>query len=195
MDQTLLLWINQGWAHPWLDVLFSWLSDRSTFSFPLLALILALCIRSYAWDGLRLWLALIMVVIAVDSLGNLMKYYLEQPRPCYTIYELLHLSSGRCGAQLNGMPSNHALNFFAAASFMSWVTRSRGWALSLFTIALLVMISRVYLGKHYPSQVLSGALGGLALGYLAAWIGLTYVNFIRRVRAQPNSRIDYDLHT
>lgn len=182
MDEALLVWINQSWAHPWTDVLFSWLSDRNTFAFPLAAIILLLSIKQYGRDGMRLWLALLVLIIAGDALGNLLKHLWAQPRPCYAIAELLRLPNGRCGFQLNGIPSNHALNFFAAAAFMSFITRSRVWALTLFGIALLVALSRVYLGKHYPSQVLAGAVTGTVLAYLAARIGVQYSDFMRRIR-------------
>ena len=184
MDEALLIWINQSWAHPWNDVLFSWLSDRNTFAFPLLAIMLALSIKQYGRDGVRLWLALLVLVIVGDALGNLLKYLWAQPRPCYVIAELLRLPNGRCGFQLNGIPSNHALNFFAAATFMSLMTRSRGWVLLLFGIALLVALSRVYLGKHYPSQVAVGAVTGTLLAYLAACIGVQYSDLMRRIRTR-----------
>ena len=182
MDEALLVWTNQSWAHPWNDVLFSWVSDRSTFAFPLMAILLALSLKHYGRDGVRLWLALLALIIVGDALGNLLKHLWAQPRPCYVIAELLRLPNGRCGPQLNGIPSNHALNFFAAATFMSFMTRSRGWALTLFCIALLVALSRVYLGKHYPSQVLTGAVTGTLLAYLAALIGVQYSDFMRRIR-------------
>ncbi len=184
MDETLLVWMNQSWAHPWNDILFSWLSDRNSFAVPLLAIVLALSVKQYGRDGVRLWLALLILVIAGDALGNLLKHLWAQPRPCYVIAELLRLPNGRCGAELNGIPSNHALNFFAAASFMSSITRSRGWALLLFGIAVLVTLSRVYLGKHYPSQVAMGAVIGTLLAYLAALIGVQYFDFMRRIRAR-----------
>ncbi|MEO6696704.1 MAG: phosphatase PAP2 family protein [Gammaproteobacteria bacterium] len=184
MDEALLVWINQSWAHPWNDVLFSWLSDRNSFAFPLLAVIFALSVKQYGRDGVRLWLALLVLVIVGDAIGNLLKHLWAQPRPCYAIAELLRLPNGRCGSQLNGIPSNHALNFFAAATFISVITRSRGWALALFSIAMLVTLSRVYLGKHYPTQVLTGAAIGTLLAYLAAFIGVQYFDFMRRIKAR-----------
>lgn len=184
MDEALLIWINQSWAHPWNDILFSWLSDRNTFAFPLMAIVLALSVKHYGRDGVRLWLALLALVIVGDAIGNLVKHLWAQPRPCYVIAELLRLPNGRCGPQLNGIPSNHALNFFAAAMFISLITRSRAAILGLFGIAILVAISRVYLGKHYPSQVAIGAVIGTLLAYLAARIGVQYSDFMRRIRTR-----------
>jgi 3-deoxy-D-manno-octulosonic-acid transferase len=66
------------------------------------------------------------------------------------------------------MPSNHALNFFLAASFLGVVLRSWKWGITFGLIAFTVALSRVYLGVHYPSQVLVGAIVGSLLGGLAA---------------------------
>lgn len=66
------------------------------------------------------------------------------------------------------MPSNHALNYFLAASLLLAATPWRFWRLAMPGVAILVALSRIYLGKHYPSQVLAGAAIGIALGLLAA---------------------------
>lgn len=185
MDETLLLWINQGWANPWFDVLFNWVSQRATFSLPLLGVILLVSVRQFKKDGLKLWLILLSVVISGDLLGNLIKHQAAQPRPCYELHEIVrqpgHVKPGPCGNNLEGMPSNHALNFFATAAFLTLVVRPRSWGTGLFIIAVLVGISRVYLAKHYPSQVIAGAVIGTLLGCLAAWLGIKYLSFVQRI--------------
>jgi len=193
MDNTILLWINQGWAHSWLDPFFIWVSQRASFSFPLLVIILILCVRYFKRDGLKLWLLLLALLICGDQLGNVIKYLTAQPRPCYELHNIVRQPAralpGPCGSNLDAMPSNHALNFFAIAIFIMLVVRIRSWGIIMCIIALLVGISRIYLGKHYPSQVLAGAVIGSLLGYLAAWLGIKYLAFIQRVHAyrQPVS--------
>jgi len=114
-----------------------------------------------------------------------------QPRPCFEIHDMVRqparATPGPCGDKLEAMPSNHALNFFAAAAFLTMVIRRRSWGISLFIIALLVGISRIYLGKHYPGQVLAGAAIGTSLGYLVALLGIKYLSFIQRVHACRHS--------
>jgi undecaprenyl-diphosphatase len=66
------------------------------------------------------------------------------------------------------MPSSHAVNNFAIAIFFSIVFSTRkvmGW---VFTIALIVALTRLYLGLHYPSDILAGMTFGIALGYCFA---------------------------
>lgn len=186
MDEAILLWINQGWAHPWLDPLFIFISQRA-FSFPLLLGILLLSAWQFKKDGVKLWLLLLAVIIGGDLFGNVIKHLTDQPRPCYELQDIVRqpgrVSPGPCGDNMAGMPSNHALNFFAAAAFLAMVVGRRSWSISLFSIALLVGISRIYLGKHYPGQVLAGAVIGALLGYIAAWLGIKYLSFIQRVHA------------
>jgi len=191
MDETVLLWINQGWAHPWLDPFFIWLSQRAGFSFPLLAGILFFLAWQFKKDGVKLWLLLLAVIICGDLLGKEIKHLTAQPRPCYELHDIVRqpgrASSGPCGDNLKAMPSNHALNFFVTAAFLTMIVRRRTWGISLFIIALSVGVSRIYLGKHYPSQVLAGAAIGALLGYLAAWLAIKYLAFIQRVHAQRQS--------
>ncbi|EXI65504.1 MAG: Undecaprenyl-phosphate 4-deoxy-4-formamido-L-arabinose transferase [Candidatus Accumulibacter adjunctus] len=183
MDERLLLWINQDWAHPLLDGLFWWVSQRPWFSFPLAALLLADSVRRCGWrTGGRTFLLLAVTVAAGDALGNLLKDWFAEPRPCLILHEQLRSvgrsAPGPCGAELSGMPSNHALNFAAAATFVALATPWRGWRIGLLIGAVLVGLSRVYLGKHYPSQVFAGALIGAFVGWLAAWLAT-------RCRAMP----------
>jgi membrane-associated phospholipid phosphatase len=181
-DLSLLLWINQGWADPGLDFLFGWLSARS-FSFSMLLLLLYILIRRFEAQGLKLWLLLIFCVVMGDMLGNVLKAYFSMPRPCFDLFEALRPPgggpAGQCDAPVTGMPSSHALNFFATAAFLAYATLWSRLSLGLFGIALLVGISRIYLAKHYPHQVLSGALIGTLFGWLFAWLGLRAFAFGR----------------
>lgn len=178
MDERWLLWINQGWAHPFWDGLFWWVSERIWFSYPLAAIFLYFSVRRCGPAGARLFLVMALTIGAGDLLGNQLKGWFAEPRPCYVMHEQMrsvgHSEPRQCGPSATGMPSNHALNFFAAATFIALMTPWRGWHLLLFAVAVLVGLSRIYLGKHFPSQVLAGALIGAMVGWLGAWLALRY---------------------
>jgi undecaprenyl-diphosphatase len=171
-DEALLLWINQGWGHPALDPFFTWFSARAAFALPLLLLLLADALRRAGRDGLRLWIALVLSVTAADQTGNQLKGVFAEPRPCSVVHERLRNPEGEakgpCGATRTGMPSNHALNFALATTFLARTTPWRAWHAGLAVATTVVALSRVYLGKHYPSQVLGGAVLGFWLGVLAS---------------------------
>jgi len=189
MDETLLLRINQDWAHPALDALFGYLSWYAGFGLPLLALLLVWLAWRRRAAGLKLGLALILVVAAGETLGQFAKDILQQPRPCQAAGLGHEPPSGaqvrlppgvECRNPFAGMPSNHALNYFAAAAFLGAALRRRGLTAALLAVATLVALSRVYLGLHYPSQVLAGAALGSALGLAAAGLGARFLPFLRR---------------
>ena len=68
-DEQLLVWINSGWAHPWLDVFFQWLSSRVGLALPLMVFLLVYLWRDHGSDGVRLWGMLLAVVLAGDATG------------------------------------------------------------------------------------------------------------------------------
>lgn len=184
MDEALLHWINPGWSNPLLDGLFTWVSARWTFSIPLLLVLLWDARRRAGGRGVRLWLILVAGVLAGDAAGNGLKAWTAEPRPCYSHHAALVEPGGipmeRCeGGDASGMPSNHALNFALAAAFMLVTTRWRAWQAVLVVAAVLVALSRIYLGKHLPGQVAAGLAIGAFLGVLAGWLACYHRACIR----------------
>jgi len=173
MNESLLLWINQGWQSPQLDVLFIWLSAKKTFSFPLLASIILFLGWRYGKPGWWLGLAMILVAASGDLLGNILKSLFAHPRPCLEYWDQVRMpraSSSRCMSSESGMPSNHALNFFATFTFLAFFVRRHSFTIAVIVLSSLVAISRVYLGEHFPAQVITGAGIGILYGLLIAVI-------------------------
>jgi undecaprenyl-diphosphatase len=104
-------------------------------------------------------------------------------RPCYepALADLVRLVPGGCGGRY-GFISSHAANHFAIAAFMTGVLQRRPrWAgAALLAWAALIAASRVYLGVHYPGDVLAGGLYGLVVGSLAFLLFLTLHQRIAR---------------
>jgi undecaprenyl-diphosphatase len=178
LDEQWLLAVNHGLAHPVSDFLFVWVSDNWTFSIPLLGLILADAVRRAGRRGLRLWLLLVAGVIVGDQMAGVLKDVVAEPRPCYSFHEPLRDTGGgplgQCSGAAKGSPSAHALNFTFAATFLLITTPWRHWHWLLHLGVVLVCLSRVYLGKHFPSQVAEGYLVGLGLGMLAGGLACYY---------------------
>lgn len=161
-DEWLLLAIRD-YTPAELEIICIWLSDRITFSLPLLALLMYQLWRHFrkkAWYSIG-WLGLTVAIS--DGTGQILKNLLAQPRPCFSLAHYSWVEP--CGAALTGMPSNHALNFFAVATFITVITPWRNWHIALFCIAVSVAFSRIYLIKHFPSQVLVGAILGIVIGW------------------------------
>jgi undecaprenyl-diphosphatase len=186
MDQNLLLMVNQAWAQPWLDPFFAWISQDLLFSTPLLLLVAGFLAWRFGVDGFKFWGLTILLVGLGDQFGALLKELTAQPRPCAELGEAVRqvvtVFDINCSRRANGMPSNHALNFFLFATFTGWVLAWRLWLVGFVLLAALVALSRVYLGVHYPSQILAGSLIGSALGCGVGWMCVKHLPLAQRVR-------------
>jgi undecaprenyl-diphosphatase len=119
-------------------------------------------------------LGVILLIIFTDQLGfKILKEFFHRPRPCVTLQDVL--TPLGCNGTWS-FPSNHALNNFAAATFYYILFPKLKWA--LFIPAILVSLSRVYLGLHYPSDILGGAVIGIGAGYFFAAATLKVTSII-----------------
>ncbi len=173
MDAAAFLLLN-GWRHPLLDVLMPALSDKRYALVPAALLLLALG----RWGGRRAWLlvgAALLALGASDLAGSAVKALVQRPRPCH-VHAAAQLLAG-CTASF-ALPSNHAANMAALAA-VAWAG-SRRLGLAVLGLALAVGYSRVYLGVHYPGDVLAGLLLGGLLGATAALAALHTLPSLRR---------------
>ncbi len=167
LNQQLLIWINQDWANPVFDVFFQWLSAKASFSIPLLGIIIVIIGYRFGKSGWLFGLLLILVTSISDLLGNSLKDLFQHARPCLQMHDFIRFPKGGdtyCESSISGMPSNHAMNFFATFSFICFFFPQRQVIIPSLILTVLVGISRIYLGEHYPSQVITGAIFGSVLG-------------------------------
>ncbi|SFP88198.1 phosphatase PAP2 family protein [Hymenobacter arizonensis] len=170
LDRQLLLAVNR--AHtPLLDKVMGFASDRNVW-IPAYVLLIAALIYLFRRRALLVLPLVIAAVALADSItSRLFKPFFARPRPCHesVLATYLHLPDG-CGGQF-GFLSSHAANSFALAVFLSVVLPAGRYRLlkwTVFSWALLLSYSRMYLGAHYPTDVLGGAALGSLLGWAAA---------------------------
>ena len=139
---------------------FNWL--------PLYVILIALLIKHFGWQALYSTIAVILLVVISDQLtSSFMKPFFGRLRPCHDP-EIGHLIKivTRCGGEF-GFVSSHAANSFSVSTFFILLFRNTHkyiWWLLVWPI--LFSYSRIYLGVHYPLDVICGAMVGIALGYL-----------------------------
>lgn len=165
VDQSLFVFINSTLSHPVLDAVLVPLTDlhkNPYFVWLALPLILGLWFFKQRKKGLQVFLGLVLLIAVVDNFTyRVLKPSFERPRPP-AVEKQIQLRTDRYAGY--SFPSNHAANNFAAAAFLS--SCYPALSVSFYAVASLVALSRVYVGVHYPADVLAGALLGLILGLL-----------------------------
>jgi undecaprenyl-diphosphatase len=142
---------------------------------PLFLFLLYLTVRIFRVKAFTVIVAVSILITASDQLSVLVKSDVKRPRPSndQQISSMVHTVNGYKGGQY-GFYSSHASNTFAVAMFLSLVLGRRiryiSWV--LFFWAFLMSYTRIYLGLHYPLDILAGASAGLLLGWFSGRITL-----------------------
>ena len=180
LDHQLFLFLN-GLHVDWLDPVMTFISSEMGW-LPFYAVLLFLVFYKYRWKGFWVLLGVVVVITLSDQISaSVFKPIFQRLRPCYDplIEDLVYTPKGKPGGHY-GFISSHAANTFALASFIYMTMRKHyskiGWL--MFPWAALVAYSRIYMGVHFPGDIICGAAVGMILGF-----GIGYlVNFVTNKR-------------
>lgn len=166
LDHSLFLLINVTLSHPVLDVIFRSGTEANFWIIPGSIVAGLFVYRKRKQALLVLGLAMILVALTDPLAARILKPLFGRTRPCHPDLFVLggHFLSGMKHSL--SFPSAHAVNIAAQATLLSWFYPRWRWVYALF--ALFICYSRVYVGVHYPLDVVCGAMIGVlvALGVL-----------------------------
>jgi undecaprenyl-diphosphatase len=166
LDQQLFLFLN-SLNSSLLDPVMYALSGKLIWV-PLYIAILVFMFLSLK-DRKKFYLLLLFIVLSVlitDQGSVLIKNIVRRPRPCHEplLDGLVHIVNGKCGGMF-GFISSHAANAFNVALISLLIIRRRGYTIFIIVWAAVVGYSRIYLGVHYPGDVLAGSVYGTIVGW------------------------------
>ena len=174
LDQDLFLYLNELHS-PFLDPVFLFITSRAGW-IPLYLVLVALIIKHFKKDSIVILVAIGVLIIFTDQFtSSFMKPYFGRLRPCHdpALMDLVHLP-GRCGGKFSFV-SGHAANTFALATFVFLIFRNTfKYVWLMFLWSSIVAYSRIYVGVHYPGDIIIGALSGSLFAYLVFRITMLY---------------------
>lgn len=167
-DREIFLFLN-GLHQPWLDQAMFYMT-KAVFWIPVYILLLYLIAKTYSWK-IMLWslLGLAVVITLGDRISvELFKEVFQRYRPSRNleIGPIVHVVNDYRGG-LYGFVSSHATNFFAISTYVALLLRKRYPLIVPLLIlwASFICYTRIYLGVHYPSDILAGSLLGTTIGF------------------------------
>jgi len=165
MDSELFLSIHHL-RNGFFDFIMPWFSNRWIW-IPLYAFLAYKVYKAYNTKAVVIMLTVALMIVVSDQGANFFKNSIQRPRPCNNPELLLHggvITPDGCGGPF-GFFSGHASNVFALSLIMILLMRRKDidrWKpwLWMFAWAIVVCWSRIYMGVHYPGDVLCGAIYG-----------------------------------
>ncbi len=170
IDRKVLIFLN-SFHTPWLDPVVLFITQTWTW-IPLYLFLLFLVVKEYKKETWIVLTGILLTILLADQItSSLMKPFFERLRPSneLSLQSILHLVKQSNGTfykgGLYGFSSGHAANTFGTATFFFLLFRStKKWIGLLFLWAAVMTYTRIYLGVHYPSDILVGGTIGILAG-------------------------------
>jgi len=160
IDKAVFYFFNHTLSAKPLDRFFSLITDVNSWYITYIIMLGILVTKGGKRGRIAAVMAILLIATSDQISSNFLKNLFDRVRPCNFLPDVI-TPIGPEGTL--SFPSSHAVNNFAVAMFFAILFPNLKWV--LFITAALIAISRPYLGLHYPSDIVAGALIGSAIGY------------------------------
>lgn len=176
-DKYLFLKINTQWTNGFLDSVIPWWRDQNTW-IPLYLFLIVFIFINFGWKAWK-WLLFVLVTIAISDqiCSHLLKELIGRVRPCNDpVMRLQERFLIDYRPQSGSMPSSHACNHFAIGIYFFFSLRKYigKWAWFFIFWASTISYGQVYVGVHYPTDIICGAALGFSIGWLVYFFSKKY---------------------
>lgn len=166
IDKLIFTFFNTTISNPVFDVFFPIITNQDIWIFPILVGVIVLSIKGGRRGRICSMTLIVGIILADYTSAQILKPFFQRLRPSHELIDEIRLLVSRGGKY--GFVSSHAANMYVAATILGYFYSQHKKI--FFTIAALVAYSRVYVGVHYPGDILFGGL----LGYGLGWMVLTF---------------------
>lgn len=170
-DKWLFIKLNSQWTNPVFDAVLPFIRN-SVFWAPLYIFVAAFMALNFGKKGLWWSLLFVCTVAVTDLIGaKIIKQLVDRPRPCQDIQFMnyVRLLLKQCSGS-SSFVSNHAANHFGLATFAFLTFKGifKKWMYLAFAWALFIAYAQIYVGVHYPLDVIGGSILGITIGSFTA---------------------------
>lgn len=185
IDVVLFYFFNSTISNPLFDKFFVFITDVKNWYLTYLILLLISFFKGGRIGKIAALMTILLVATSDQISSNLLKNLFERVRPCNVLPDVNILVG--CTSSFS-FPSSHAVNNFAAALYFGKIFPRIKWI--LLATALIVAVSRPYVGVHYPSDAFGGAVIGAIIGYLFAVLVIKIDNLFQQRSTKLTSRLE-----
>jgi undecaprenyl-diphosphatase len=168
IDKALFYFLNGTLSNSIFNAIMPIITNQDVWVIPIFLLVLGLLIKGGKKGKITATILIISIITTDAIAAQVIKPLIGRIRPSHELIDSINLLVSKGGKY--SFVSNHASNMFCAATTLTYFYSN--WRYALYTMATLVAFSRVYVGVHYPGDVIFGGLFGFGMGWLfiSLWV-------------------------
>lgn len=183
IDKAIFYFFNRTLANPFFDWLMPWVTEESHWYLPIALVWISLLIWGGKKGRITAFFIVLILLVTDQTVNFVIKPWIHRVRPCFVL-ENVHLLIRQ--PHSHSFPSSHAANISAIAFLFS--VQYRKYWMYFAGFALLISLSRIFVGVHYPSDVIAGMGIGIILSGSVMWISSVLYKHLFHRKGQKEKR-------